>query len=72
MFTINEHRAAFDTFAQAADCAAVHARLRGPALVRYSASGLLVADFRLDPQGNVSIAGACEGVAMVLEWAASR
>ena len=71
MFTIdavgkNVH---FATFAQAADCAVIHARQRGEAMIRY-ASGILVADFRRMEDGTVSVAAAnTDGAALVEEWA---
>lgn len=71
MFQINDLSARFHTFAQAAGAAVKHAQQRGPALVRNAQTGLLLADFRLDGEGRVSISGVCEGVAMVEAWAAA-
>ena len=71
MFTIDTagRQPRFATFAQAADCAVVHARQRGEAMIRYS-SGILVADFRRMNDGTVSVAAAGQdGTVLVEEWA---
>lgn len=71
MFTIDTdcRLPRFPTFAQAADCAVVHARQRGVAMIRYE-NGVLVADFRRMDDGTVSIAAAgWDGAALVEEWA---
>lgn len=67
MFTINDTKAKFATFSDAAACAIVHARQRGEAIVRYT-NGIGVASFM--PCGNqVSIAGmGNDGTKFVLEW----
>lgn len=71
MFTIDGTKARFASFSQAADCAVIHARQRGEALVRKHRTGLLVADFRPLEDGTVSAASAgAEGTALLERWAA--
>lgn len=70
MFTIDNTSARFTTFAQAADCAVKHAQQRGPATIRTLRAGNLLADFRLMPDGTVSVCGVGpHGRALVEEWA---
>lgn len=70
MFTIDGTKARFSSFSQAADCAAVHARQHGEALVRKIRTGDLLADFRLVGDGTVSIAAVgSAGKAVVEAWA---
>jgi hypothetical protein len=69
MFTIDGTKASFTTFAQAADCATVHARQRGEALIRNVRTGALLADFRPMADGTVSVAAIGAGKALVEEWA---
>ena len=71
MFTIDTdcRLPRFPTFAQAADCAVVHARQRGVAVIRHE-NGVLVADFRRMDDGTVSVSVAGrDGADLVEEWA---
>lgn len=69
MFALNDFRANFATFAQAADCAVKHAQQRGECKLRY-ATGLLLADFVRKDDGTVAVIGVCEGKEMIARWAA--
>ncbi len=62
-------RARFDSFRDAAACAAVHARQHGNAVVRYRQTGVLLADFRPREGGGVSVRATDAGLSFVEEWA---
>ena len=67
--TYTAQRAKFATFAAAADCAVKHAQQRGAALVSHL-NGMLVADFRRNEDGRVTVAPAgADGPVLVKTWA---